>query len=229
MTASDPNPPVDLPHALEGLFLKKQLFTLVIGFVAGISVTLAFKQFNEGSDRWEPPVVVTPRSTEEAHEYSDPSGDGEQSSSVPSPENSIGDSETEVQADVPEIRMPSNYREMIGPVRPRQPSFAEQHADFASEPRDESWAVAMETGINDYVASSGATLGLVVEYVECRSRTCEIAGFQPDRNKGNVGSLYTLPRQPWWQGGSANSAKLLTQPGDAGKEYFVIIYHDGPR
>lgn len=88
-----------------------------------------------------------------------------------------GDSKT----DVSPISIPNVYEEHIAErfSRPRV-SFADIHKIFKNEARDEPWAVAMESGINHYLANSGTGEWAVVEYVECRSKICEIAGYTTD-------------------------------------------------
>lgn len=86
-------------------------------------------------------------------------------------------SEIEPRTAISPILLPPAYEDHIRPKR-RQVSFADIHNLFKNEPRDEPWAAAMESGINHYLANSGSGDWAVVEYVECRARICEIAGYR---------------------------------------------------
>jgi len=166
---------------------------------------------------------VTQRDAEEVNgdevHFVDAVHSGQESDQVYSP----GEPGPDPLSEEPEIRMPSHYKEMIGPVRPRQVAFSERHANFASEPRNEPWAFAMETGINDFIAKLDPPLGLVVEYVECRARTCEIAGYRTGGDSDDGRALNHLVQQPWWQGGNAISSSGYYIDGI---EYFVNIYFE---
>ncbi len=85
--------------------------------------------------------------------------------------------EIEPEAAISPIMLPPAYEDHIRPKQ-RQVSFADIHNLFKNEPRDEPWAAAMESGLNHYLANSGSGDWAVVEYVECRSRICEIAGYR---------------------------------------------------
>ena len=125
-----------------------------------------------------------------------------------------------------DISMPTRYKEMIGPLEPSRITFSERHASFAVEPRDEPWAVAMETGINDYLAAAGPGDGMVFEYVECRTRTCEVAGYIVDEQAARGFDTDDLVEQSWWQGGRATSS---IGPKIDGTKHFVIIFFHGKR
>ena len=81
----------------------------------------------------------------------------------------------------------------------------EIHADFESQPRDESWASAMESGIRLHIVDSEATEWATVEEVECRASICEVRGFMPDAMEHPDLDPYELISGDfgtgWWQGG----------------------------
>ncbi len=121
------------------------------------------------------------------------------------------------------IKMPSVYRELIGPFSPPTLSFPELHALFEKEPRDEAWAYAMETGINDHLATYGAGEGVVVEYVECRSRYCEVGGFAIEGYEADFSIVWGgMFRSDWWQGGSQLRS---VGGGSDGLRRFLAIIH----
>lgn len=204
--------------------MKRQLITFVIGLAAGVAAMLTVGLLDEGSQVQENPALVTPQKGDVVDDCSVPSVVTAELDSEEGPINSGGETRPEFQSSVPEIRMPSNYQEMIGPVRTQPTTLAEMHANFASEPRVESWAIAMETGINDYIANSSPRLGVVVEYVECRSRTCEIAGYRIDGESDRTASLRMMVQEPWWQGGRKS---YLGGHWVDGVDYFVTIFYEG--
>ena len=119
------------------------------------------------------------------------------------------------------IRIPNAYRDLVGPIPPPRLSSAELHELFEKEPRDEAWAYAMESGINDHIANFGTGEGTVVEYVECRSQHCEIAGFADKGHMGSIGRVYgDMTRSGWWQadGGTHHIGGHVD-----GLDRFVII------
>lgn len=118
-------------------------------------------------------------------------------------------------------RIPRIYREIIGPVYHLGPTLPELHAMFEREPRDETWAYAMEAGINDYIANRWAGDGTVVEYVECRSQHCEIAGYVHDGYENKSASILgAIRKEGWWQGGNSTHS---TGGNIDGLNRFVII------
>jgi len=90
--------------------------------------------------------------------------------------------EIEPETSVRKISLPQVYEDHIRP-RQRQVLFADIHYLFKNESRDEPWAAAMESGIIHYIANSGSGNWAVVDYIECRSGMCEIAGQMT--GKGN--------------------------------------------
>lgn len=120
------------------------------------------------------------------------------------------------------VRIPSVYRDLVGPIPPPRLSSAEIHALFEREPRDEPWAYAMEAGINDHIANFGAGQGTVVEYVECRSRYCEIAGFGKEGyEQGFSKTLSDIARSGWWQ--AAGTTHHIGEGVDGLNRFVIII------
>jgi hypothetical protein len=121
------------------------------------------------------------------------------------------------------VRLPLAYREQIGDVRPRRPSFSERHARFASEMRDESWAFAMEAGIRNFLAARAPSAGIVIDSVECRSESCEVAGYLTDETDGLNSAIYSFTSEPWWDGGKAVSVREMDLENRTG---FVFVTFD---
>ncbi len=103
--------------------------------------------------------------------------------------------------------IPAIYSEVIGSPQPKRLRVADRHAIFLTEPRDEAWASAMESGINNFLADNASNLSFKVEFVECRSEHCEIAGYVPDGYPDDSGDLKNgLKNSGWWQGGISSAS-----------------------
>jgi len=119
-----------------------------------------------------------------------------------------------------EPKLPDTYREAIGPPR-RRLTFSERLQNFESEPRDDSWALPMEAGINNFTAIHGAEFGAVFEFVQCRSNWCLVAGyFLPGYPDETSVIMSPMKNETWWQGGNYTS----THGGKLGdNESFVTL------
>ena len=142
-------------------------------------------------------------------------------------DTSNGDSKTDGEAEgtsaAPISNIPAVYKEVIGRPRPRQLRVADRHAIFLTEPRDEAWASAMESGISNYLADNASNMRIVVEFVECRSEHCEVAGYVHDGSRDYISGLRNgLKNSGWWQGGisSASTNKKID-----GVDRFVIMFN----
>ncbi len=117
--------------------------------------------------------------------------------------------------------IPDWYRETIGPaVQP--PTFGEKFKDFEAEPIDVPWAEAMEVGMNNFVAARGPDYGSVIEFIQCRTSKCVLAGYTIPNHEGLSASIIgELRRQSWWQGGGSSSSNLST--GDDRTSFVILI------
>lgn len=148
-----------------------RLVTLCVGVAIGVVIMLAFaKQPGESEDV---NITLNPEMTEDAGSAA--AVENQITQTEISPTQSEG--EIEPESSVSPISIPDVYEDHIGPQQ-REVSFADIHHVFKNEPRDEPWAAAMESGINHYLANSGSGDWAVVEYLECRSRICEVAGYK---------------------------------------------------
>lgn len=124
------------------------------------------------------------------------------------------------------VRLPMKYAEQIGVARSRRPSFSERHAQFAAEQRNESWAFAMEAGIQNFLAAHAADSGIVIESVECRSKSCEVAGYVSDESDGINSTIYGFTSEHWWDGGNSVSVKEFDLEGSTGFIFVTFEHHD---
>ena len=192
---------LNLESKLGAANLKSQSLILVAGVATG-ALMMSLANWHHDVPTEAPSTVATP---ERAIEQTDPS-------SVAPPvteavlaarQPDLAEMNSPEPSAVMPNEMPAVYRDMIGPARPRSLSFSEVHALFEEEPREEAWANAMESGINDYVAMHAADRGLVIEYVECRSRYCEVGGYAIEGYEADSSLLWgDMTREDWWQGGS---------------------------
>lgn len=93
--------------------------------------------------------------------------------------------------------VPDVYRGMIGPLAERTPTPTsyDRYVAFARDVRDEPWAAAMEAGIANWSARRNPSADSTIEYFECRSRFCVIAGHS---SRGSSRSLSTMRDEGWW-------------------------------
>ena len=122
--------------------------------------------------------------------------------------------------------MPEVYLDMIGYPEESTPApdRYDRYVAFASDVRDESWAAAMEAGIANFAARLNQ-MEVVVEYIECRSLYCVIAGHSPT---GSTAQLGDMRDTGWWQ--AAGTFADIVQSGRDGQADFVLFverYADG--
>ena len=118
-------------------------------------------------------------------------------------------------------RLPDAYLEAVQP-RPRPLSVPELHQAFSNDPRDDSWAYAMELGINNHLAAEGAPEGTVIEYAECRSRFCELAGYvQPGFEDRSRELFEAMSGTGWWQ--LSSSTFTFGAPIDGVNRFVTIV------
>jgi hypothetical protein len=78
--------------------------------------------------------------------------------------------------ELPATNLPLRYHVLVEPA-PRGPNtLPEWYAAFIEEPRDESWAPAVESAISETIAVSGVK-SIQAEYVMCGTSRCTIAGY----------------------------------------------------
>jgi hypothetical protein len=124
--------------------------------------------------------------------------------------------------------LPGVYRDMIGPVQDKNPMqwAYDSYAAFARDVRDETWASTMEAGITVWAGGLDGR-EMVIDYVECRSKYCLIAGYEL---RGNTAQIGDLPAAGWWQAdGSLSSHMVSGRDGRTDFVLFVDRYGNGRR
>lgn len=88
---------------------------------------------------------------------------------------SLAEPSTEDSLESERARLPQEFDVVFGePISASPLSLI--HARFMHEPRDESWAIAMESGINQAVVRSDVTDPLTIEHVEYRMSNVDLRG-----------------------------------------------------
>ena len=126
------------------------------------------------------------------------------------------------------VGTPSLYRELVGSIPRARPNLSQVHADFKTEQRDEPWAAAMESGIRNYFSGRGKSDGLILEYLECRSRHCVGAGITASSNKDTTGRVVSdtfkvvgdMAKAGWWQ---ADGGMSLIRSSPDGVDRFIVF------
>lgn len=125
------------------------------------------------------------------------------------------------------LHWPASEYEAVFGLREPSSSLQKIHADFVNEPRDASWADAMEAGITQALVRSDATAEITVAYVECRSTICEVAGFMPEGAAHSEPDPYSLfPEnlgEGWWQGRIDMGIGTHTYETEGVTRFIVII------
>lgn len=189
----------------------------IAGLIAGGIVT-----FSLGRDVTPPAVDTREAVSTSAPDLSEAPAAGQKTSesgSSDSPESTSQPPSNPMPDDV-KVSLPESYRAIVGPPR-RRLTFSERMAVFEAEYRDESWALPMEAGINNFVATHAPGAGTVIEHVECRSNWCIVAGYSlPGHDDQASQLLHQMREEYWWQGGNFTS----THGGTIGEhEAFVTM------
>ena len=190
-----------------------RLITLCIGIVIGAVTALALMKHPEQSDE----IEITPDPTVVSSVV--PFVSVESPAAITDEVPTQPALQFEPDFAVSPVRLPAAYEDHIRPKQ-RQISFADIHSLFKDEPRDESWAAAMESGINHYLANSGSGDWAVVEYVECRSRICEIAGYRTGTDNHPKELVNDFVSSGIWHGQPSVHLKRF---GDQNIKRFVIV------
>jgi hypothetical protein len=122
--------------------------------------------------------------------------------------------------------IPDVYRDIVGPLAEQTsgPEPYDLYVAFARDVRDEPWAAAMETGIANWSAGKNPSAELVIDYVECRSSICVVAGYS---STGSTAFLGSMRDEGWWQAEGALMA-VFHSGHDGSAEFlkFVTRYAD---
>ena len=97
-----------------------------------------------------------------------------------------------------ESNTPSIYVNMLGPPIDKV-TLQDLHATFIKEPRHDAWAFEVESAIAQEVVDREIAAWAVVEHIECRAMTCEIAGYFTGDGKPRTPKFVRyMDRSIWW-------------------------------
>lgn len=199
-----------------------RLAILIAGIATGVSIMLVLEQrpsIPEAAMATSPPVLETSASPASSNVVMLPIVN----EVADEPQINFNSESLTKESAINPSKIPTVYRKMLERAHPPRLSFEQSHALFVQEPRDEAWAYPMETGINDHFATYGAGEGIVIEYVECRSRYCEIGGFAIEGHEAQLG-LGNAVQSDWWQA----SRGFRTKGGTDGRFLAIIPRHERP-
>lgn len=122
--------------------------------------------------------------------------------------------------------LPAIYRGLIGSLTEQTlaRNASDRYVAFMREVRDEPWAAAMEAGITSWSTGKDQQVEMVIDYIQCRSHSCIVAG---QTLTGNTMSLGDLRNQGWWQAEDAGMLKVKSaRDGTADFLFFIGRYAD---
>lgn len=170
----------------------KQLLLLAAVFTSGLLTSWALlgREETRGEDCGDRGRVVEDQTGRE--EKMDTGSDTRQASS----EDPVDASTVVATARIPNT--PPVYVELLPPSR-RGVSLEDLHWTFARETRHESWAFQVETEIRRHIENKNVSNRLVLEHIECREKTCEVAGhLLNDEAFPTQELLADFDRTIWW-------------------------------
>jgi hypothetical protein len=91
----------------------------------------------------------------------------------------------------------------------RQRSWVDdRHSELMEEPKEDSWAYFMEQAMLQFLANHPAMPEFTLEYIECRSITCQIrvAGYDESTGPTWQRVIYDMRQQPWYEFGQVGSS-----------------------
>lgn len=147
--------------------------------------------------------------------------------SINSPAPTGSENRTNSQGPTESMQVQSAYDVVFGEPDPSNPLW-EAHLAFTVEPRNEAWAITVESSIRSHIANSGANDWATVDKIECRSTICEVLGLMPDAmlnpelDPNNLlGDGFGVG---WWQGvGQEVMTRQHTYDGEGITRFMLII------
>jgi hypothetical protein len=190
----------------------------LIAVVVAVTVFLSTRKISDEYSDLESQSVRAPAATRPTNETSEDTAEF--------PASVDQKSRINIQDPAEPVQIQSIYDDVFGRPEPGNP-LSELHFEFKDEPRDESWASAMESGISQQIAKSGTGDWATVENIECRSKICEVQGFMPDTMEHPELDPHVLLTDGfgtgWWQGGMNIMTRQHTFDGEGITRFMLII------
>lgn len=178
--------------------MRSRAITFVVGVAFGAAVVLGLDRGDaqRSSAVVEQSVHIQNQTTSAGNNnVNTASADGEESENLEIPFN-----EQAPQADYPAASgAASVYVDMFGPPIEKV-THHDLHATFLQEPRHDAWAFDVENAIAQKVVDLEIARYAVIEHIECRAMTCEIAGYYTvDReNRPPIHLIQNIDRAIWF-------------------------------
>ena len=179
---------------------RNRATTFLMGAIFGAVVTLSWGHGNDRLERELPKLAAQPDNTTTS---TAPATSSSATTEIPvsqlTENQDTPDTGPIVQGDYENIPIiPSIYVEMLGPPVDKV-TLQDLHATFGREPRHDAWAFEVESAIAQEVVDKGIAEWAVVEHIECRAMTCEIAGYYTGDGKPRAPKLVQyIDRAIWW-------------------------------
>ena len=172
--------------------LRNRATTFLIGAIFGAVVVLWWNYGSEKLERELPKLAAQPENTATST-ASATSGSAVTETPVNQSTENRG-----IPDSVNESNTPLIYVEMLGPLVEKV-TLQDLHATFVKEPRHDAWAFEVESAIAQKIVDMEIAKWAVVEHIECRVMTCEIAGYYTGDDKPRAPKLVqNIDRSIWW-------------------------------
>lgn len=201
--------------------LGSRVITFLVGAMVGAVVV---NSLNRNDDR---PSAVAAAASGEIEGTATPASSDAKVASNPINEKPEGEVPS-ADVDLPQnnnqtgIGMPSIYLDMFGPPIVRV-THHDLHATFMQEPRHDAWAFDVENAIAQKAVDLEVAKWAVVEHIECRSTTCEIAGYYTvDRdNRPPMHLVQNIDKAIWFHDNMASNTYNANPDGF--DRFFTIV------
>jgi hypothetical protein len=150
--------------------VTQNLLSVAAGFIAGIAVTLAVlseeRQFG-----------ISDSEDSQSTEVQDATVEATREASAAPPDKQRADKQNQLRLDPANLPdTPQVYVDLLSPPK-HIVTGADVHWTFARETRHEAWAFDVETEIAQELYDKNVAEWAVIEHIECREMTCEVAGY----------------------------------------------------
>jgi hypothetical protein len=118
---------------------------------------------------------------------------------------------------IPSISLSAEHAQILSPVlaEGRVPTLQELHMQFATEREDQSWSIAMEQNLSQFLAQNNISGEFEILTVDCRSTLCEILAFGNLPNSPQRWNTLAseMGKQSWWSNFKGNSTSSSEKNG----------------
>jgi hypothetical protein len=180
--------------------IRNRLGIFVIGAACGVVIALTLGRVGDNVDQDSTPLAAQSEGTMgNVSHGTDVVAPATESTSQPTENQESPDLSQAFQYEREDsVSMPSVYLDMMGPAVEKV-TIQDLHATFQNEPRHDAWAFEVESAIAQKIVDIGANEWAVVEHIECRAMTCEIAGYYTGDGRPRAPKVaQDIDRTIWW-------------------------------